>query len=1072
MDHAEDREKVLTTLTKNLVVEAGAGTGKTTLLITRLCEAVLVQNVPVEKLVALTFTEKAAAEIKTRLILKLHEVMAWLRQLDRERTAQDRLQDLLVNYFALKPADLLPRAEAALARLDRASIGTIHSFCADILKTFPLEAGLAPHAEIDSGQKAERLFEARWNDFLDKELGISALRGAQWKEVLPNLSLTDLKQFTRELCSGKISRYDYFSHDSLLAAFCEEKSQQAQAWSTAFLPAGKKPRNCEKALAWAAASLLRTAAFMRRQTPEPAGQEDLPAFPAKAVAGWEEDVFDEARGLVEIAQKLTPENQTLFLQALELVRPVAEQIRQDYEREGILSFDDLIVKTRDLLQHDLLVRRLLKEKFDLLFIDEFQDTDPVQGEIMLFLAEEKLSSAPRWQEVRLEPGKLFVVGDPKQSIYRFRGADITAYELFTELILKQGGEKCFLQQNFRSCPDIVAVANEVCRRAMVQESSFQPAYVPIFPAKAPRANTVEWLFIRGDQAAGGVDDYRHNQAEQVARWIDRNVGSLELADGHKLTYGDIAILTRAATTISPYTDALRRHAIPFNVEADKDFYRKQEVNDFLNFLRVLADPQDHISLTGVLRSPWGGFTDEEIYQIAKRGELTLSVTPADEALAVCYARIRELAEKAGRMGLTEFLPLVLEETFLPEACAAAYDSEQTLNNLQRLIHLACSYQTPVSLGQFLSSVQEILQQKPELLGANAADDAKNAVAVMTVHKSKGLGFPVVILIDLSKKGLSAAASGKTHVFSWKGNMHGLRVGKICDANLVFLEEEQKKHARCEEVRVLYVAMTRAQEKMILVADGRDGAEKAAQAFVAARLFPSGAQEQLQTDEVCVPVYNAAYEPVENFRHREQATPPVALSRETLLAWKNASLQRIERYKQLTQDLHLSPSAQVQVQSTFSAEQRAGAEVGTLCHRVLERLLSGPKMTVEQTLEQVSGELAHCAQTALPLLKTFTQSALWQEITTCRLLATEMPFTSAVGGKVQTGVMDVVLERPGGVIWVLDYKTDVVTTQGTRALLEKYRPQLTVYEQAARQLFPGKTLRVSAVFVRAIAAEDL
>ena len=1072
MVNREDREKVLTTLTKNLVVEAGAGTGKTTLLITRLCEAVLVQQVPVEKLVALTFTEKAAAEIKTRLVAELHCVIAWLKAPEPEKNARGRLQELLMEHFALKPADLLPRAEAALTRLDRAAIGTIHSFCADILKTYPLEAGLTPHAEIDSGQKAERLFEARWNDFLDKELGISAPRGDAWKAVLAHLTLGDLKQLARDLCSGKINHYNYFSHADLLASFCEEKSRQAQAWSTAFLPAQKSPRKCEKALMWAADSLLRSAAFFRRQTLPSMPHEEPPSFPAKPVDGWETDTFDEARALVDLAQKLTPENQQLFLQALELVCPIAAQIRQDYEQEGILSFDDLIVKTRDLLQRDFLVRRLLKEKYDLLFIDEFQDTDPVQGEMMLFLAEEKKSSAPRWQEVLLEPGKLFVVGDPKQSIYRFRGADITAYELFTELILKQGGEKCFLQQNFRSAPAIVAVANEVCRRAMVQEFAFQPQYVPIFPARAPQENAVEWVFIQADETSPGAEDYRHNQAEQIARWIEENVGVQTLANGQKLTYGDIAILTRSAPTLSPYTDALRRHAIAFNVEADKDFYRKQEVNDFLNFLRVLADPQDRIALTGVLRSPWGGFTDEEIYQIAKRGELSLFAATADSALAACYARLKELAETAGRMSLREFLPLVLEETFLPEACAAAYEAERTLTSLQRLIHLADSYQMPVSLGQFLSGVEEILQKKPEMLGAGAADEAKNVVSIMTVHKSKGLGFPVVILIDLSKKGLSATASERTHVFSWKENMHGLRVGKICDANLVFLEEEQKKHERCEAARVLYVALTHAQEKMLLVADGRDRAEKAAAAFVAAGLFPTGGETTLQTDEVCVPVRAAAYEPVENFRHREQPAAVVSLPKKTLRAWKKASRARAKRYKQLKQDVLLSPSGQVQEHATFSPQQRAGAEVGTLCHRALERLISCPELTTDEALTQVCGGLENRVKTARPILRAFTQSALWHEITACRLLATEMPFTAAVGGNVQTGVMDSVLQQQDGSIWVIDYKTDVIRTKNTRALLKKYRPQLSVYEQAARRIFPNQPVRVSAVFVRAIAAEDL
>ena len=583
----ENREQLQTLLGVNIVVEAGAGTGKTTLLIDRLCLAVLAQGTPVEKLVALTFTEKAAAEIKTRFIFKLQSLVRAVKE-NREDNSLKRLRDT----FGLKDEALLSRAEAALARMDRASVGTIHGFCAEILKAYPLEAGLAPNAQIDSGQRAARLFDARWNSFLDEQLGPAAPRAAEWKRVLKEISLPDLKAFAQELCSGKIEAYDYYTHRDMLANICLERARRAEEISAPYIQPGKKARNAEQALQWAASSLRRTAAFLKGAPVLPAPLEPMPVFPDKCYKDWEGPLFDEARSLAAFAAKTTPEKQQLFLDAYRLVKDVTGEVRAEYAREGILSFDDLIVKTRNLLQSNLLVRRLLKEKFDVLFIDEFQDTDPVQGELLLFLAEEKTSSAARWQDVRLEPGKLFVVGDPKQSIYRFRGADITAYELFTDLILKQGGVKHFLQQNFRSAPEIIDTANAVCSRAMIQQSAFQPAYVPIFTAKTARGGASAWLFITArEDEKPSADDFRDNQAERIADWIEQQVGKMTLADGRRLAYRDIALLTRAATTAGPFTDALRRRGIAFNVETDKNFYRKQEVNDFLNFLRAASDPQ-------------------------------------------------------------------------------------------------------------------------------------------------------------------------------------------------------------------------------------------------------------------------------------------------------------------------------------------------------------------------------------------------------------------------------------------------------------------------------------------------
>lgn len=1079
-DAAEDRTRVQTHVGVNMVVEAGAGTGKTTLLITRICLAVLAQGTPVEKIVALTFTEKAAAEIKNRLVTALHQVVRELKRKKEEperNTSANELLKLLYEKFQLQDAVILPRAQSALARLDRASVGTIHSFCADILKTFPLEAGLSPNSEIDSGHKAARLFNLRWNTFLDRELGVQAPRAELWKKVLPEISLQELKEFTQELCSGKIEQYDYFSHSDMLAGICEEKSREALALSTAFLdPKKPKPRSVEKSLIWAAGSLQRSAAFLRCQLLDAACEEEPSPLSSAAPKGWEEDAFETARSLVQFALKMRPEKQQLFRAALELVQEVAAQIRADYTREGILSFDDLIVKTRNLVQRDLYVRRLLKEKFDILFIDEFQDTDPVQGELLLFLAEEKSTSASRWQDVRLEAGKLVVVGDPKQSIYRFRGADITAYELFTQLILNQRGEKCFLRRNFRSTPDMVALTNAVCRRAMVQQTAFQPAYEPIFPVKPDLPHSVRWLFIQPAPDGGSADDFRANQAEQIAKWIEQNVGKLTLSNGEKLAYKDIAILSRASTTAGPYLDALRRHGIAFNADSERNFYRRQEINDFLNFLRLLADPADKTALVGVLRSPLGGMTDEEIYQLSARGELSLQTKTTSGALARIGKLVRAFSQQVGRTSVKELLEKVLDETFLPQACAYAYEGEKTLGLLGQLTHLAQSAagEMPVSLGQFLASVQEILEKDPQQLDISPAQEA-DAVHVMTVHKSKGLDFPVVILADLSRQETTGGPVVTNHLFSWQYNMHGLRAGRVCDANLAFLEEEQKKHERCEEVRILYVALTRAKEHLLLVADGRKGAEKAAAAFVTAGLWPQETRKQVGGDEVQVPVSYFTYDKPENFLYRQSRPLPEEVLAPDLQAWRQTYDARRARYEQLLSEQSLSPSERVASPETPAAAQPGGAEIGSVCHRTLQLLLMQPSLPVQTALHQAVADtgFTQVEEQAAAVVLPFVKSELFTSIRQSRCLACELPFSFlAQDGQVVSGIMDAVLRRPDGTIWVVDYKTDLIPPQGPEVLLEKYRPQLAVYQEAARQLFATGEVRCSAVFLRAFAACDL
>ena len=1094
MSFTEDRLQAQTRMGVNIVVEAGAGTGKTTLLIDRLCLAVLAQNTPVEKLVALTFTEKAAAEIKTRFVAKLQNLVAAVKKekeqeqqeaqgktQETKQEEQDKTLLLLREYFpSVKPDELVKRAEVALSRLDRASIGTIHGFCADILKSFPLEAGLSPNAQIDAGQKAAQLFNARWNAFLDSELGVNAPRAAQWKQVLAEISLPDLKDFAAELCSGKIESYDYYAHQNLLASSCLEKAARAQEMAESFSAEVKKPRKVEKMLLWAAESLKRTAAFLKGETPaEPEG-EYVKLSSNDQAKGWDDEAFDEACSLVDFAGKTTPEKQRLFLAAYDLVKDVTALIRQDYAREGLLSFDDLIVKTRNLLLQNPSVREQLKAKFDVLFIDEFQDTDPVQGELLLFLAEAKNTRASRWQNVRLEPGKLYVVGDPKQSIYRFRGADITAYELFTDLILRQGGEKCFLQENFRSTPEIVETANSICSRAMIQQTAFQPAYVPIYTSKTVRNGAVQWVFVPAPEGKlPSADDFRDNQAECIADWISQNVGVLTLADGSKLQYKDIALLTRAATTATPYTEALRHRGIAFNVETDKKFYRKQEVSDFLNFLRAVSDPDDKISLAGVLRSPLFGFTDEELYQVAKRGELSLYVRPTDEKLSRAFAVLNKYARLAGRRGLKDFLTDILEDTFLPEACAASYEGERTLGNLKRLVGLADGYAAdgPASLAQFLADVQTLLEEHPDRLGASTTDDALDAVSVLTVHKSKGLQFPVVILADMTKKDSSSSSDPVLHIFSWQYNMHGLRVGKICDVNLAFLEEEQKKHGKCEEVRVLYVALTRAKEKLLLVADARKGAVKAAAPFASAGLFPD--EETLPKvvadGELTVPVCYAAYEPPENFRYRHNEYAANPETAQNIEHWREAYEARLAHYqKWISEDLLRSPSEMADP-NLLTEEQRAGAELGTVCHRALELMLA-QKQAPEQAAISAAAQCAvpHRAEDARKVLLPFATSPLFAELSACRVLACEMPFSYLEEtGEVESGVMDAVLTGADNRVWIVDYKTDKVKPGQEKQLLDKkYRLQLDAYRRAAEKIFPGRSVRCSAVFVRTFAAVDL
>ncbi len=1055
---AEDRLRVRTDLGTNMVVEAGAGTGKTTLLIERLCFALLAQGITAPRLVALTFTEKAAAEIKTRLVFKLQAVVTAIR----EKT-NDPVLDTLRGHFSVAEADILFRAELALSQLDRSQIGTIHSFCADILRMYPLEAGLTPNAEIDKGGRAQYILESLWNRFLDKELGENASRASVWKEVLARVSLSELYDCAREMCSGKVRDYQYGTQKAFLARVCRERAEEADRLCNTFLEDKKKPRQIELALQQAARRFLQAQTWLETGgLPE---KEEETILIKSAPKDWDENSVEQAKALCRFAAQADPFAQVWILKAYGLLRDFTQEVQARYAEAGILSFDDLIVKARDLLQHNLLVRRLLQEKYDVLYIDEFQDTDPAQGELLLYLAEQKGNGARNWREVKLEPGKLFVVGDPKQSIYRFRGADITAYDQFTKLILQQGGKKEYLRQNFRSGPEIIGLTNEVCGAVMTEKPDFQPAYEAIFTAQERHPGATEMALVTESAQKAGADDYRHNQAEFVAKWIEENVGRMNLQNGRKLAYQDIAILSRASTTLWPYTDALRRHGIVFAIEEDKDFYCRQEVADFLNILRVLEDPQDRISLVGVMRSPLGGLTDQEVYQAAQRKELDFRYPSTDTKLERLFAWLREMAARAGRQPLRELLRSLVQGSWLAEACILAYDGERSLANLQRLISLAEGYslETPVTLGQFLARVQELMEQEAGKLTALPEGEAAQAVSVMTVHKSKGLEFPVVILVDISKKEVNTLAKRPAHLYSWQKDLHGFRIGRYADINLAWLEEEQREHARCEEIRILYVALTRAREKLLLVGNEKPEVSSIAAQLVRAGVFPPE-EEQPQTvgkDGVLRMCYLPYVPPVEFIYTASHPAQKRVLAGD-LAAWRRVYEHRRVEYLHYTQERGpLAPSA---LEQTGPADETA-LQMGTWVHAALARRHAYDE-PLETTVQTVALYASSQQQMILvQLLQNFYASSVYKRLAAMRLLGAELPFSCQAEQGLVSGVIDLLLQDSNATVWVVDYKTDQVAPGTEQQAAQKYAAQLAVYMQAARRLYPSAILQAAVVFVR-------
>ncbi len=375
--------------------------------------------------------------------------------------------------------------------------------------------------------------------------------------------------------------------------------------------------------------------------------EPPPEIPnAKWPKAWGEDPQAEevyARAL-EVAGSATADDDALVRTAVTALLPFARRARRAYARRGFISFDGLLRRARDLVRDRADVRERLKQRFKALLIDEFQDTDPLQGELLLLLAERPGGRAAAWQDAVAEPGRLFVVGDPKQSIYRFRGADIAAYQGFTGRLLEQGALACDLTANFRCRPGLVEPVNRVFEAVMRAAPGAQPAYKAIRPARpAGDERAVEVVAVTDPGDGLDAAATARTEAAWAARWIAEGRGALPLSG--------VAVLLRSSTSLPYLLDAFKRGGIPYAVDLDSRFYGAQEVVDFLNLLRALDDPGDRVALAGLLRSPLGGATDDELLSLARAGALDYRRDPAPRVLpepARCQSRGRRDAAPPAR----------------------------------------------------------------------------------------------------------------------------------------------------------------------------------------------------------------------------------------------------------------------------------------------------------------------------------------------------------------------------------------------------------------------------------------
>jgi ATP-dependent helicase/nuclease subunit A len=1030
-----DQQRAAIEAAGDVFVAAGAGTGKTAVLVERFVRAVVDDGLDVQSLLVITYTERAAGELRGRI---------------RER--------------------LLERGRADLAlELDGAWVSTIHGFCRRLLGTHPLAAGVDPSFRVLDEPQALLLQAEAFATALDRFCAadepdrwqlLATYGAAGLRQMLVGVHAT-LRSAGRDLTLEPGAGADLRARvDGLgVAAACLVDDPRAT--------------DLQRGAAQAALELLADSTLPERLL---ALGELKPKGPRAAT-------FVEARDEVVAAalEELAARDRELLQ---ELLRAFAHAYAQAKEREAALDFEDLQLRARELLREDEDVRERTRQRFRSIMVDEFQDTNRLQTELLDLLSEGT-------------GGTLFVVGDEFQSIYGFRHADVAVFRerrSTAETVLP-------LTRNHRSRPEVLAAVNELFAAEFGDE--FQRLEPADGSGTAALANAFE-LLVTDKSAAGeaGVH-WRRSEARHVARRVR------ELVDAGVASPGEIVLLFAAGTDAEWFEEELRAVDLPTYRATGRNYFGQQQVVDLLAYLRLLHNRYDDEALLTVLASPFVGVSNDALVLIradASRQPIFRGIErslPADlpdddrRLLLAFRQRYERLLEVAARAPLELLCERILVEHDYDLAILARPDGRRRYANLRKLARLARSYEE--LRGADIEGFVRFVDGQ-DALGAKEADavaeeEGGDAVRLLTIHAAKGLEFKVVVVADAGRSrppvsDIVALSDGRFG-FKVAHPATGTRVGTASYRDV----KDQREHAeQAERLRLYYVAMTRAMERLIVsgsIGSRDDAAEETPISWVLDRLALTDDVRQRQAGEP-YEVERGGTTVLLRVDHGQAGTVPVALPdpgepglpEVGQLALFEGAGERLPppapRLRELTvlpePPLHHVTRLSFSAISLFErcsyrfyAERVAGmkptpwttgegvggrlhpTEIGDAVHRVLERVdLAGPVPPAELH-ELVSGwypaieeaELAHVAT----LVGAYCESDLAARIAALDDVRVERPFAFLLDGVLLNGRLDV-LWRGAGRALVLDYKTNVLAGREPMEIVEhEYRGQRAVYALA-------------------------
>jgi len=1074
----EARDRIRNSLDENLFVEAGAGTGKTTSLVERVLGLITTGRATLDSIAAITFTEAAAAELRDRIRESLERGAG-----DPERGDEER-----------------GRCRCGVEDLDQASVQTLHGFAANLLQERPLEAGLPPSFEIMDSIAGDLAFDEVWTRWLDTALDDPGLAPGLALALSLGLSPGHLREVAQQF------HQDY---DQLMGvAFSDLPGEEPRAVRELTAAVPQLDRLCACARSGDADPLYRHVQGLlgpiRRLAEVAPGsveayrllQRMLPVKTNQGRIGdWDQEPGSGENACRKLKSRLTDLDQQanqelsrvrrrVMMPLLRTLRAMVLEYAADRKRQGRAEFHDLLVWTRDLLRDNIEVRDHFRQRFSHLLVDEAQDTDPIQAEIAMFLAEDTSKSPPgpgrprTWEEVRPVPGKLFVVGDPKQSIYRFRRADVAQMGRLRERL---DGDTVRLVQNFRSHQPVLAWVNHVFQRWMTRGDQ-QTEYVSVSHrwevttdhAFGPRV----WRLGQAleERHIGRV---RQKEAREIAallrsivqdEWQVLDPTATREAGRERYrnaTYADVCILMPRRTALRSLELALDHAGLPYRLEGASLIFGTQEVRDLINCLRAIDDPADQVALVAALRSPAFACSDVDLLRFVQSGgKLDYLEAAGDQTgpVAEGFLVLNSFHQDRLWTSIPALIDRFLRERLLLEA---ALDHPRTREQWRRyrfMVEQARAFAAVGgnSLRSFLDWVERQAAEGARVTEVPVPEGDESAVRIMTVHAAKGLEFPVVVLTGLNS-GNSPRVDGV--LIDRRGGAVEVKTGTAAQSfstpGYEDLANGEKERDLEESVRLLYVAATRARDHLVLSMYRKSNDGDSAASTIAG--FLDG------EDHLWEPVGELHALPA---AVAEAAPPPGELAGHTPEhrdEWRKGRKSTLHRQRKpvAVAATTLARIAKEEVRSEEPWKKgRGGTSLGRAVHAVLQTadLATGQGLEATARAQATAEGIFHREGEVLALARAALASPVVKRAVAARRLWREVPVAAPLDGHIIEGIIDLLFEEADGLV-VVDYKTDALDAGETGDAVDRYRIQGGVYALALEKATGQPVKEVVFLFLR-------